>query len=134
MPETAVGRVRVGRARVTGNSATVVVRCVEIVACRVTLSLTATETTRGSRLIAVNRRASSGPRTRPRKRQLVVLRSTTVLIRALRHRSVPLVLDRAGGRTLARFGRLRARLTVKQPERTWSTQTVTFEQHRHHPG
>jgi hypothetical protein len=134
MPETAVGRVRVGRARVTGNSATVVVRCVEIVACRVTLSLTATETTRGSRLIAVNRRASSGPRTRPRKRQLVVLRSTTVLIRALRHRSDPLVLDRAGGRTLARFGRLRARLTVKQPERTWSTQTVTFEQHRHHPG
>jgi hypothetical protein len=132
MPKTAVGRVQVSRARVAGNSATVAVRCIEIVACRVTLSLTATETTRGSRLIAVGKRAGSGPRAQPRKRQLVVLRSTTVLIRALRHRTVPLVLDRAGGRILARFGRLRARLTVKQPARTWSMQTVTFKQHRRH--
>jgi hypothetical protein len=100
----------------------------------VTLSLTATETTRGSRLIAVGKRSGSGPRAQPRRRQLVVLRSTTVLIRALRHRTVSLVLDRAGGRLLARFGRLRARLTVKRPARTWWMQTVTFEQHRRHPG
>lgn len=132
----APGAVKVGRAKVAGQTATVRVACTGAAGskCSVALSLSVAETFRGHKLIAVAARHGRG-----RKARLVSIGTASVRLDAGGTRIVRVTLNRRGKQLLAARRVIKAELRVTQAlgnrhDVTVSTQTVTFRTRRHgHP-
>ncbi len=127
------GTVRVGHAKVTGQTARVRISCTGPSGSRCSLGLTlsVSETFRGHRLIAVT--AGHG---RGKKVRVVTVGTASVRLGAGGSQTVRISLNRKGRQLLAARHVLRAKLRVTQSlgsrhDVTVSTQTVTFHARRH---
>jgi hypothetical protein len=127
----APGTVRVGHAKVTGQTARVRVSCTGPSGsrCSVGLSLSVTETFRGHRLIAVTARHG-------RSKKVVILGTASARLDAGASQTVRISLNRNGRKLLAARHVLRVELRVTQAlgnghDTTVSTQTVKFSARRH---
>ncbi len=127
----APGTVRVGHAKVTGQTARVRVSCTGPSGsrCSVGLSLSVTETFRGHRLIAVTARHG-------RSKKVVILGTASARLDAGASQTVRISLNRKGRKLLAARHVLRVELRVTQAlgnghDTTVSTQTVKFSARRH---
>jgi hypothetical protein len=105
------------------------VTCTGNADCTVSLRLTATETLRGRRVVAV------GARKAKLTHRTVVLGTAKVTIKAGHKQTVRIGLLRVGRKLLAARRRLAARLRITQlvagKNRAVSTQTVTFKARKH---
>ena len=127
---TAIGHARAfGKAKVTGSTASVRVSCEGATGatCRLAVKITATETFRHHRLVAVTA-GSSGRRSH----RVVVLGTASVSLKAGQTQTVRVALNRTGRQLLARRHELKAKLIVAQATATAaaatvSSQTVTFK-------
>ena len=91
--------------------------------CRLTLTLTAVETIKGGRVLAIAVR-----------KKVLVLGSATVTIGAGHSTTARVSLNAAGKKLLARYKKLNAKLTVAESGKTVGTFTVTFKAAaNHHP-
>ncbi len=128
-PPPPAGTTSVGRAKVSGSSASVRVSCTGPAGatCRLALQLTVTETFKGHRLLAVTARAK-GRKTH----KVVVVGTANVLLGAGQTQTVQIALNATGKRLFAGRHGLRATLRVTQETApgataTVSTQIVTFK-------
>jgi hypothetical protein len=128
------GKVAVGHATVSGSTATLRISCTgdSVSTCRLTLQLTVIETLAGHRLVAESARVKH-------TRKTVSVGSASVTLAAGQSKTVKVSLNSTGKRLLARFHRLKVRLTVTQKRTNAaplvvSRQTLTFKQKRgrHH--
>jgi hypothetical protein len=121
--------------KVTGTSARVLVGCSggPGATCKVTVTLTVTETLRGGRLVAVS---AEKKRTKAKKKT-VTLASATMTLTAGQIRMVRITLDRTGKRLLSQDHVLKVKLTILQSGKVVSVRTITFKaernrgQHKH---
>ncbi len=129
-PPPVAGKASVGRAHVSGTTASVPITCKGDTSCTVSLKLTVVETLRGHRLVAVSAR-------KPKlTHKTVVVGTAKATIKAGHKQTVRIGLNRTGRKLLAARHRLTAKLTVTQRvggrNRTISTQKVTFKApHKH---
>jgi hypothetical protein len=130
-PPPAVGTATVGRAKVSGNTASVRVTCAGAAGaqCNLSLRMTVTETLRGHKLIAVAARV---------RHKVVVVGSATVTLTSGNARTVLITLNGQGRNLLAARHVLKVGLVVTEAlgngqSATVSAQTVTFktQSHRH---
>jgi hypothetical protein len=134
-PPPGSGHASVGHAKASANNAIARASCAGAsgATCKLTLSLTATETFRDHRLITVTARKRAG-----KIHRVVVIGSTQVTLTAGQTRSVRIGLNRRGRRLLAHHDPLKATLRVTQRLADGhvvrvSTQKVVFkEAKRHH--
>jgi hypothetical protein len=131
-PPPAVGSVNVGRAKVSGNTASVRVTCTGAAGaqCNVSLGMTVTETFRGHKLVAVAARV---------RHKVVGVGSATVALTAGNAQTVRVSLNGQGRKLLASRHVLKVKLVVTEAlgngqSATVSTQTVTFKAHSHRHG
>jgi hypothetical protein len=120
-----IGKASVGHARVSGRTVSVPITCTGDTSCTVSLRLTATETRRGHRIIAVSARKAK------LRHKTVVLGTATATVKAGGSQTVRISLNRTGRKLLAARHKLTAKLAVTQRisgrNRTISTQKVTFK-------
>ncbi len=125
------GRASIGRARVSGKTVSVPIRCKGDTSCKVSLKLTVTERFRRHRLIAVSARKAKVTH------KTVVLGTATVTVKAGRTATARFSLNRTGRKLLAARHRVTAKLKATQRisgrNRTISTQKVTFKARKHKP-
>jgi hypothetical protein len=133
-PPAGAGHASVGHAKVSGNTATVPVKCSGSSAetCKLTLTLTVTETLRGHKVIAVTARKQ--PKTH---KHVVVVGRTRVTLTAGHSRSVGVTLNSAGRKLLATHHTLRVTLHVTETlanghSAKVATRTVVFHAPRRH--
>lgn len=119
------GKASVGRARVSGTTASVPITCKGETSCKVSLKLTVTETLRGHRLIAVSARKAK------LTHKTVTLGTASGTIKAGRTARVRIGLNGTGRHLLASRHRLTAKLTVVQNRRTIARPKVTFNAPKH---
>lgn len=128
-PPAMPGTASVGRARVSGDSASIPIACKGDTSCTVSLELTVTEALRGHRVVAVSARKTKVTH------KTVVVGTAKATVKAGHKQTVLIALDRTGRDLLAARHRLAARLTVIQriagKNRTVSTQTMTFRARKH---
>ncbi|HEY1711650.1 MAG TPA: hypothetical protein VGG07_02040 [Solirubrobacteraceae bacterium] len=129
-PPVVPGKASVGRARVSGTTASVPITCTGDTSCTVSLKLTVVETLRGHRLVAVSARKAK------LTHKTVVLGTAKATIKAGHKQTVRIGLNRTGRKLLAARHRVTAKLTVTQriggKNRTIRTQKVTFKApHKH---
>jgi hypothetical protein len=116
--------VKVSAPQADGTSATVGLSCPDAFSCSLLLFLEAL----GARPASVHGVGfATTVRTHRARHRPVVLGRTAVRVRAGRHKSVRITLNRAGKRRLAELGTPRTRLVVEQNGRTIRTVTVTFK-------
>jgi hypothetical protein len=108
VPPPKPGRASAGRVTVSGTTVTVPLTCRGTTSCRVSGSLTITETLQGHKIIAVSARKAK------RTHKRVVLGSSAVTIGAGKHGKLRVRLNRAGRALLTALHRLTVRLTVTQ--------------------
>jgi hypothetical protein len=131
------GHAHIGKASVSGTTASVRTSCTGHPGdkCKLSFNLTVTETVLGHKVIAINSRK------RPRKHKVVVIvGSTGVTLTAGQSKTVKISLNHTGRALLANRHVLKTTLRVTQRllnrrTRTVSTQTVTFKapkKHKHH--
>ena len=133
-PAAGVGQASVGHAKVSGNTAAVPVKCSGSSAetCKLTLTLTVTETLRGHKVIAVSARKQAKTH-----KHIVVVGRTHVTLTAGHSGSVRLALDSAGRKLLAKQHTLRVTLHVTETlsnghSATVATRTLVFRAPHHH--
>ena len=119
------GRASIGRARVSGTTASVGAKCRgnSIATCGLRFNLTVTETLRGNKVIAI------GARARPQRRRIIVsVGSTSVRLTAGHSKVVKISLNGTGRRLLSKYHTLRTTLRVTQAGKrgTISSQIVKF--------
>jgi len=131
-PPPAVGSVTVGRAKVSGNSASVRVTCTGAAGaqCNLSLGMTVTETFRGHKLVAVAARV---------RHKVVGVGSATLALTAGHAQTVRISLNGQGRKLLASRHVLKVKLVVTEAlgngqSATVSAQTVTFKTHTHRHG
>jgi hypothetical protein len=128
------GRISVGRAKVKGTVVIVPVTCKGATSCQVSLALTAKETLRGGRIIAVGAAKPNGKR----RHKLVMLGGATATVAAGKTARIKVKLNRTGRGLLSKRHHLKAKLTVTQRSGgktvTVVHRTVTFKatSRRHH--
>jgi alpha-tubulin suppressor-like RCC1 family protein len=123
------GSAKLGTVKVAGDTATVSVSCAgpsSGPSCTITLTLAASETLRGGKVVGV---ATSARRAKTTHRT-VVLGTVRVTIPAGKHRSVTLALNAKGRRLLAARHRLPVRLTLIAGGHAGGTQKLVFEKRR----
>jgi hypothetical protein len=110
----AVGETTIGMPRIVGNALKVPISCSPEAdpSCKLDLRLTAVETLRGGRLLAVTARAPAR-RSPPDRSQPVTLLSRTVSMPAGKQRTISAQLNSTGRQLLLRTKRLSAQLTVE---------------------
>jgi hypothetical protein len=120
------GKASVGRIRVAGASAYVALACGSVAAaCRVKLTLSVTETMKGSHLIAVSARKRPGL-----VKKVVVLGSTIATLDAGRSKTVKVALRGAGRRLLARERHMHVKLGIAQSGSPGVSAVLTFKAKR----
>ncbi len=119
--QIAISGARLGKVKISGNTASVPVTCKGPIACAVTLQLSVIETTKRGTVIAVAAATTTTKKT-------VVVGKVSVSLSAGQTRSVQIRLNRAGQRLLAKFRKLTVRLAVIAAGRTVSHVTVTFKE------
>ena len=131
-PPPSVGSVTIGRAKVSGNTASVRVTCTGAAGaqCNVSLGMTVTETFRGHKLVAVAARV---------RHKVVGVGSATVALTAGNAQTVRISLNGQGRKLLASRHLLKVKLVVTEAlgngqSATVSAQTVTFKTHTHRHG
>jgi hypothetical protein len=124
-PPVQPGKASVGRARVTGTTASVKITCKGATSCKVSLKLTVTETFRGHKLIAVSARKQK------LTHKTVVVGTASATIRAGHNSTVKIKLNGTGRKLLAARHKLTAKLTVTEKingrNRTIATRKPTFK-------
>jgi hypothetical protein len=132
-PPPGPGHTSVGKAKVSGTTASVRVSCTGAAGatCKLTFRMTVTEKLRGHKIIAITARK------RPKTRKVVVTVGSArgLTLRAGHSKVVKISLNRLGKRLLAQRHTLKATLHVtqnlgKRRSRTLS-QTVTFKAPKH---
>jgi hypothetical protein len=108
VPPPKPGRASAGRVTVSGTTVTAPLTCRGTTSCRVSGSLTITETLQGHKIIAVSARKAK------RTHKRVVLGSSAVTIGAGKHGKLRVRLNRAGRALLTALHRPTVRLTVTQ--------------------
>jgi hypothetical protein len=129
-PPPVAGKASVGRAHVSGTTASVPITCKGDTSCTVSLKLTVVETLRGHRLIAVSARKAKVTH------KTVVVGTAKATVKAGHKQTVRIGLNGTGRKLLKARHKLTAKLTVTQrisgKNRTISTQKVTFKApHKH---
>jgi hypothetical protein len=128
------GKASVGRAKVSGRTASLGITCKGATSCAVRLRLTVVETLRGHKILAI--KASHRVKT---THKVVVLGTVTKTIRAGRRLTVRIGLNRVGRKLLAARRRLTVQLQITQrtagKTRVVSTKKLTFKapkpKHKH---
>ena len=124
----------VGRVAVAAQRATVPISCRGSPGstCTLKLALTVAETVQGGKVIAIN---ASGKA----KKRSVVLGTATATLLAGQSRTITVALNRAGKRLVAKWHRLRIKLTIDSPAGARTTviaaRTITFKakpRRKHH--
>ena len=117
-PPHGVGKVTIGRVRVSVTTASVLVNCSAAGPCTLTLTLLVTEEVRSGK-VAVGMVAAS-------KRRVVVGRAF-VTIAAGGHQIVKVGLNRTGRKLLAKHDPLRTKLAIAEGRKGVASLTVTFK-------
>ncbi len=113
---------KTGRVTVTGTAAAVPTTCTGPIACKLTLSLSVIQTTRGGRIIALSARKAATVR------KTVVVGRATATVAAGATRTVRVPLNLVGRRLLARRPFLRVKLAVTTTAgRTVTTTKLTIK-------
>ena len=117
-------KVKVGHVTVAGMSASVPLSCSGTAGelCKMTLSLTVTETVKGAKLIAVS--AAKSPKL---TKKVLLLGKATVTVRAGQAKTIKVTLGAAGKRLLARQHHMEVKLTVTQLGRAEFTTALSFK-------
>jgi hypothetical protein len=122
-----VGRTTVGGIRTSGTTVSVLVSCAgsKTSSCVVTLTLTATETLRGTKVVTVS--ASKAGKSKLRQKT-IVLGSVRVRLAGGRSTTARLSLNRTGKRLLSQHHTLGVRLTLTQAStKTKLVRTIRFK-------
>jgi hypothetical protein len=119
------GTTAVGQAKVSTTAASVPVSCngATGATCKVTLTLTITETINGGKVIAVTAAKKASPKS---KKKVVVLGTTTVTLTAGQSKTVRITLNGTGKQLLAKHHSLKVKLAITGSGKTVSGRTVTF--------
>jgi PKD repeat protein len=115
-----ISKAGLGKVKITGNTAAVTITCKGAAACSVTLQLTVTETTQRGVVIAVTAAKKTTKKT-------VVVGNVSVSLSGGQTKTVPVSLNQAGRRLLARFHKLKATLALTSAGTTVSHATVSFK-------
>jgi hypothetical protein len=120
-PGALIGHAKVSSAKVSGSSASVRVSCAGAAGstCRLRLKLTATETFKGRRLIAISAKAN-----RRKTRKVVEVGTASVTLMAGQTRTVKIGLNATGKALLASHRGLKATLQVTQANAGGGSTTV----------
>ena len=131
-PPPPVGSVIIGRAKVSGNTASVRVTCTGAAGaqCNLSLGMTVTETFRGHKLLAVTARV---------RHKVLSVGSATAALTAGSAQTVRISLNGQGRKLLASRHLLKVKLVVTEAlgngqSSTVSAQTVTFKARSHGHG
>lgn len=117
--QISISAARLGKVKVSGNTAAVTVTCKGPSACAFTLQLSVVETVRGGRVIAV---AAAKQRTRT-----VVIGTVSVRLSRGQTRTVHIRLNNPGQQLLAKFRKLTSALAITVAGKAISRTTVTFK-------
>ena len=119
------GTTTVGQAKVSTTAASVPVSCngATGATCKVTLTLTITETVNGGKVTAVTAAKKATPKT---KKKVVVLGTTTVTLTTGQSKTVRITLNGTGKQLLAKHHSLKVKLAITGSGKTVSGRTVTF--------
>jgi hypothetical protein len=120
------GSAGAGNGSVNGTSASVSVSCTGSsgATCDVTVSLTANETVKGGKVVAVSAKARKPKTTKP----TVTLGTESAMIDAGDSQTITVSLNRTGLKLLKRHHKLPGKLGVSSGGSTISSQTVTFKE------
>jgi len=122
------GPVRLGAHRVHGSSVSVTLRCPagSGPACTIAATLTATETETisGHAVTSVNGVPAAKVAA---QKKTVLLATVRVTIARGHNKTITISLNHTGKRLLGTFKKLKAKLTIKQSDRTRATTTITFK-------
>jgi hypothetical protein len=114
---TGVGRLTVGRLKVSRSTLKVPLRCTGG-PCDTTLRLTTVEILNGSKVIAAS--------VAKRRHKVVTVATASITLRAAQSKTIQLALNTTGKRLLARFHRLPATLTVSESRTVVVQEPVAF--------
>lgn len=125
-PTPTQGKPSINSLKVSGQAATVALKCAGSKSCKLTLKLKITETLKGGKVVSVSA-SSSGKAKKGTTRRTVTVATESVTVQAGRSKTVSLKLNAAGRRVLAQLHALATKFTETQAGSTKSTRVVRFK-------
>jgi hypothetical protein len=126
-PPPSAGRGSIKQLKASGASASATLSCAGGSSCTLELTLLATETLRGGKVVAIDSSARTKTRTK-----VVVLGKATFTLTAGQSKAVKVALNATGQRLLKKDHTLKAKLTITESGKTVATSLLTFGAKRPH--